>query len=183
MPAPTYDHDLTTVTNSTDTTGWAAVGGGGAGLAADPDFAMQGSTTITKQVSGAGGANKGMLYDNGSSIDLDADDHVWVWIFTATPGVTDTIENEGVVLAAGLDDANYNAFHVDGQDTFGAQGRVGKCYVVDYITSASTVSPYRTNYGTPTAALQFIGGKINVVTSVKGPNLGVDAVRYGTGPT
>jgi hypothetical protein len=73
-------------------------------------------------------------------------------------------------------------FHVEGSDTYGAQGRVGKCYVVDYHTTAQTGKiPYATSNGTPGATPTYFGFGLKTTATVKGSNFGVDAVRYGTG--
>lgn len=178
MAAPSYLHDLTDITLAESTSDFDALGGGGAGLGTGADFSMQGSLCVDKQITNA---NKGMMYDNSTGITMGADDHAFVWLFCATPGLTDTRANEGTVIAIGTSTNNYNAFHVDGNDTYGALGRVGRCYPIRYITSANGSEPYRTNYGSPGANPRHFGGKLNTTSSVKGANLGIDAIRYGSG--
>jgi hypothetical protein len=179
MAAPVYGEDLTDLTLAEDTTGFSALGGGAAGLGQDPDMSMQGSNCVTKQISGA---NKGMVWDNGSTITMGADDHVFVWIFCGTPGLTDSLANSGTVVAIGTTTSAYNTFHVEGNDTYGAAGRVGVCYPIRYVNTANTTSPYyRTLFGSPGANPQWFGGKLSTTASVKAVNLGVDAMRYGTG--
>ena len=178
MAVAAYTTDLTDIDLAETTTGWAALGGGGAGLSASPDFAMQGTNCVDKQITAA---NKGQVFDNGTGITMGANDHVFVWLFVATPGLTDTRALEGAVVVVGSTTANYNAFHVEGNNTYGAGGRVGVCYPIRYITGANASEPYRTNYGTPGATPQVFGGKLNTTGTVKSANLGVDALRYGTG--
>ncbi|OGL85812.1 hypothetical protein A3I37_02995, partial [Candidatus Uhrbacteria bacterium RIFCSPLOWO2_02_FULL_46_19] len=74
-----------------------------------------------------------------------------------------------------------NTFHVEGSDTYGAAGRVGKCYPIRYVTTSNGSAPYRTLTGTPTANPQYFGATANITAAVKSANLGVDAIRYGTG--
>lgn len=177
MAAPSYTEDLTDIDLAETLTGWFAIGVP-AGLTASPDLAMQGVNCVDKAVSSG---NKGQGFNNGAPIVPGVNDHFFVWLFVATPGLTATIQNEGVVVMLGLDAANYNTFHVEGIDTYGAVGRAGRCYAVRYVTSGSAVPPYRTNYGTPPTNPQTFGGKLSTTGAVKGANFGVDALRYGTG--
>lgn len=179
MAAPSYTEDLTDVTLAETTTGWSAYGGGASGLAQNPDSSMQGTYGVGKQITAA---DKGMYYDNGSGITLGTGDHVYVWLFCTTPGLTDTIQNKGTSIYIGTTSANYCQYHVDGNDTYGAAGRVGKCYPIDYTTRSTNASaPYRTAAGTPGANPQLFGGGLVTTASVKGENVVIDAVRYGTG--
>jgi len=178
MAVPTYTHDLTDIDLAEASSTWQALGGGGAGIAPGPDFAMQGTNCIDKQITSA---NKGQVFASSVGISLGSN-HVFQWIFMATPGQTNTIQNEGTVVVIGSTTGNYVSYHVEGNDTYGAAGRVGKCYPVRYLTTASTQSPYRTLYGTPSSSQAWVfGGKANITGSVKSANLGVDAMRYGTG--
>ena len=178
MAAPVYATDLVDITTAESTTGWTAVGGGASGLSASPDIAMQGTNCVDKQVTAS---EKGQLFDNGATITPGASEHFWVWLFMSTPGLTDTLANRGLTVAIGTSTTAYNKFHVEGNNTYGAQGRVGKCYPVRYVTSSSGTAPYRTLVGSPGANPQWFGGVANITASVKGANLGVDAIRRGTG--
>ena len=77
MAAPSYTEDLTDIDLAEAVGSYVALGGGGAGLSADPDFAIQGANSITKQVQAA---RKGIAFNNGSGITIPAGDHVFVWI-------------------------------------------------------------------------------------------------------
>lgn len=183
MAAPVYSHDLTTIDYAESTTGWATVnftGGGGAALDFGPDLAMQGTNCVLRQVSGH---ERGGVFDNGSTIGgtVAAGVHIYQWVFTANPGLTDTLANRGVCVIAGSSTANTVRFHVDGNNTFGAEGRVGKCYAYRYNNTTSASPPYRTLNGSPGATPQVFGASNNISSSTKGLNLGIDAVRYGTG--
>lgn len=179
MAAPSYSTDLIDITLSENVTGWAALGGGASGLAAGPDFSMQGTNCVDKQVTGA---EKGQVFGAGAGITFGASDHVFVWVFLATPGVANILLLRGLAIIIGTLTTAYNAFHVEGSDTYGSTGRVGKCYPIRYLTSANTTAPnYRTLTGTPGAAPLYFGATTNITGTVKGANLGVDAIRYGTG--
>lgn len=177
MAAPSYTEDLTDITLAETTTGWARVGvAGNPGVGAD--FAMQGTLCVDKQVSNGDG---GLQFNNGSAITLNAGDHIWTWLFAATPGITATIQNKGAFILIGSGAAAYCQYHVAGNDTLGAAGRVARCYPVDYSTrTGNTSAPFRTLVGSPVANPQYFGGGL-VTTATARTNLGVDAIRYGTG--
>lgn len=179
MAAPSYTEDLTDVTLAESLTGWSAYGGGASGLALNPDSSMQGTNGIGKSISAA---DKGQYFDNGSGITLPANAHVYVWLFCTTPGLTATVASKGTSILIGTTSANYCQYHVDGNDTYGAAGRVGKCYPINYaVRTTNGSSPYRTATGTPGANPQIFGGGLNTTASAKGENCVIDAIRYGTG--
>lgn len=179
MAVPSYTEDLTDVNLAETTTGWSAYGGGASGLAQNPDSSMQGTYGVGKQITSA---DKGQYYDNGSGITLGTGDHVYVWLFCTTPGLTDTRANKGASILVGTSGSAYCQYHVEGNNTYGAAGRVGKCYVVDYTTRSTNGSePYRTATGSPGANPQVFGGGLVTTASVKGENCVIDAIRYGTG--
>lgn len=178
MAAPSYTTDLTPIIeNITSTTGWTALGGGASGLGVGADFAMQGSNAVDKQITAA---EKGMVY-NGSAT-LGASDHIFVWLYLATAGLADTLQNRGLTVAIGSATNAYTQFHVEGNDTYGAAGRVGKCYPIRYVNTQNLGGiPYRTNTGSPTTTPSYFGALTNQTATVKGANLGISAIRYGTG--
>ena len=181
MAAPSYTEDLTDVDLAETTTGWSAYGGGASGLSASPDIAMQGTNCVDKNVTGAG-TDKGQYFDNGSGITLPANAHVWVWHFCGTPGLTDTRANKGASILVGSLSTAYCQYHVEGNNTYGASGRVARCYPIDYSVRTSNGSePYRTVTGSPGANPRVFGGGLVTTATVKGANVGIDAIRYGTG--
>jgi len=189
MVAPIYDvtpasaHDLTDITLAEATTGftqWNAGGGGGnIALGAGADFSMQGTNAVDGKI---GNTEKGMLYDNGVAITLGAD-HIYMWLFLATPGLSDTLALRGLCVGIGSGTTANVQFHVEGNATYGAGGRVGKCYIVDYATRTSNLGsiPYRTVNGSPPTNPDFFGVSASITASVKSSNLACDAIRYGTG--
>lgn len=182
MAAPTYDTDLSSanggqVTDAETLTGWSAYGGGGAGLDNNADISMQGSFCVAKQITNA---DKG-VYFTGTGTPA-AGDHFFVWLFCGTPGLTDTKQNKGASILIGSSSNAYCQYHVEGNDTYGASGRIAKCYVVDYTNrNTNATPPYRTATGNPGATPSVFGGGLVTTASVKGFNLGVDAIRLGTG--
>jgi hypothetical protein len=141
---------------------------------------MQGTDCIDKQITSA---EKGILFNNGAGITMGTGDHTFIWQFTATPGITDTLVNRGVVINIGSATTAFVKYHVEGSDTFGAGGRVGKCYAIDQtVQSANTGSiPYRTLVGSPSGTLQYFGSGLKTIATSKAANMGLDAQRYGTG--
>jgi len=176
MAVPAYTNDLVAIIeNITTTTGWTALGGGASGLGVGADFAMQGDNAVDKQISNA---EKGQVYNNGATITNTTGRHFYVWIFLATPGLSNTLANRGLAVIAGTSTSAYTIFAVEGSDTYGAAGRVAKCYAIRYANTAGT---NRTLSGSPGANPQFFGSTAFTTGSVKGANLGVSAIRYGTG--
>lgn len=178
MAAPNYTEDLSDITLAENITGWAALGGGAAGLGAGPDFAMEGTNCVDKQVTAA---EKGQVYNYGTTITPGTNTHFFIWAFLATPGLAASLQNRGLAMILGTATTAYNAFHVEGNDTYGAAGRVGKCYPIRYVTTSNASPPYRTLTSSPGANPQYFGATANITGAVKSANLGVDAIRYGTG--
>ena len=180
MATPSYSTDLQDITLAESITNWSALGGGAAGLGAGLDFAMQGTNCVDKQVTAA---EKGQIYNFGTTIPTGVvDRHFLVWVFLATPGLTNTLQNRGLGIVIGTGGATpaYTTFHVEGADTYGSAGRVGKCYPIQYKTSSNVTPPYRTLTNTPPSNPSFFGSTANITGAVKSANLGVDAIRYGS---
>lgn len=176
MAAPSYTVDLTLISNMDTTTGVSALGGGGAGLGAGADFAIQNGLCVDKQITNA---TKGLVYNNGSTITNTTGVHFFLWVFAATPGLLDTYTNGGKRIIIGTSTTAYNAFYVEGSDTRPEGGN--KCYAVRYNNTANGTDPKRVLTGSPGANPQYFGGILSTTASVKGVNLGVDVIRYGTG--
>ena len=93
MTIATYTSNLVDIFLFEVTTGVSAYGGGGAGLTAAPDFAMEGVNAVDKQVTNA---DKGLMFDNVSNFSIGPRDHFYVWIIGGTPGLNDTRDNHGI---------------------------------------------------------------------------------------
>lgn len=147
---------------------WVALGGGATGLAEETDFAVQGSTSISKQVKLE---TKGMAANNGSMINLGTTAHVYVWLYATTPGATNVRASGGLRVVMGSATNAYNEYYVNGRDGYKYGGWV--CYPVQFSqTPDSTV-------GTTLATPQYFGGIMSNTVTVRGINFGVDVVRYG----
>lgn len=175
MAAPTYSEDLTDIHTMESTTDVDAIGGGGAGLTAGVDFAVQGTNSVAKTVTGVG-VTKGILGDNTAGITMGASDHVFVWVYSTTQGVLETLANGGMRVTVGTSTANYNDYYVAGSDTYKKGGHI--CWAVRY--STSTPSP-GSQTGTPGAAPQHFGGQLTTTGTLRADDLAVDVSRYGTG--
>lgn len=183
MAAPSYTEDLTDIDlaeSGSTGVGINLSGGGGGAPAFGADLAMQGAGCWDRQVSSH---ERGIVFNQTPGSGTTATDvHIFTWGFVATPGITDSLQNRGAYVLIGTGTADLMQFHVEGNDTYGAQGRVGKCYVVDYVTTSNTGSiPYRTVNGTPGATPTYFGFGCKTTATAKGSNLGADAIRYGTG--
>lgn len=147
---------------------WVALGGGATGLAEETDFAVQGTTSISKQVKLE---TKGQVANFGSLINLGTTAHVYVWLYATTPGATNTRAAGGLRVVIGSSPTAYKEFYVNGRDNYKYGGWV--CYPVQYSRTAdSTV-------GAPGATAQYFGGIMSNTVTVRGINFGVDVVRYG----
>ena len=114
VTAASYTSDLSDIFLFETTSGVTAYGGGASGLGTGADFAMEGTLCVDKQITAS---EKGFLYDNVSNFSIGADDHFFIWIMGATPGLNDTRNNRGIVVCIGDDTSNFVKFHVDGSDT------------------------------------------------------------------
>jgi hypothetical protein len=184
MAAPTYSEDLTDIDLAeSGSTGWTAFnisGGGGGAPAFGADLGMQGAGAWDKPCSNA---ERGLAVNKTPGTGtVAAGVHIFVWGFCATPGITDNLATRGAYVIIGTSTTNFMQFHVEGNDTYGAAGRVGRCYPVDYHTTANTGSiPYATSNGTPGATPTYFGYGLKTTATAKGSNIGCDAIRYGTG--
>lgn len=172
MAVQSITTDLQTINTAEPGTlgSWSALGGGASGLAEETDYAIQGTTSISKQVKQE---TKGQVADFGSGIALGARDHIYTWLYATTPGATDLRVNGGLRVTAGTGTNARKEFYVNGRDNYTYGGWV--CYPVQYsLTPDATV-------GGPGANPQFFGGVMSNYVTVKGVNFGVDVLRYGTG--
>ena len=187
MAAPSYGHDLVTVSKAESTTNYAQInilGGGGGTLGAGPDYAMQGTNAVDRQVTTN---NRGIGFDDpGGPLTAASNgtNHVYVWFTVATAGLVDNIATDGTWVYLGAGASNGMQFHVDGSETYGSQGRIARCYVVQYDDSANTSFPWRTVDGSPPSpatGLTIFGAGADITGAAKGANIGLDVQRYGTG--
>jgi len=170
LAAGVYDTDLKDINLCETTTDFSALGGGGAGLSAGVDFAIQGTNAVDKQVSNS---LKGMVYDTGSTITLGADEHILIWMICSTPGITEIQSLGGLRVTIGTGTNAYREWYVNGSDTLPEGGMNN--YAVHTSSTADNTQ------GSPGANPQFFGGQADVTATSRGVNFALDAMRYGTG--
>ena len=173
MAAQSITTDLTLVNTADPGTlgDWAALGGGQAGLAEETDYFIQGSTSISKQVKQE---TKGMHADAGASQTFGTGDHVYVWMYSTTPGAGDIRANGGLRITLGASATARDEFYVNGSDFYKYGGWI--CYPVD-----PTATPDNVLGAGAGSTPRYFGGIMSNSVSVKGINFGVDVIRYGTG--
>ena len=142
--------------------------GGGQGSSDETDFYIQGSQSFSRKVSGTTAVVGFGITQTGPTV---AGQHVYVWVINQTPGLVNTTANGGVRVAIGSSGNAYDMFYVNGsEDLIGGW----KCYPVDWQATpdASAGNP-NTTY--------VVGALLATNGTVNRNNLGVDAIRYGTG--
>lgn len=172
MVVASYTTDLTDIDLAEAVTNYSALGGGGAGLSADTDFAIQGTYSLTKQVNNA---LKGIVFNN-MSVSITADDHFYVWLYATTPGLLDTEANGGMRVTIGTGTAAYVEYYVKGAAEYAEGGWI--CFPIRYQTTAPSPGSIT---GSPGASPTHIGGELNITGTVKAVNFGLDAQRMGSG--
>ena len=172
---------------------WEATGGGGAGLAQETDFFIEGTNSISKKVSNAlkgiifsgsvGGSQMGFNYYNlggGVGSDFTINEHGYIWLFTTTPGLMATQEDGGLrcSMRRRFQTTVYTTWFVGGSDNprslqggwrcfpIGAHGVAGFDFVSDG-GSNDIVAP------------SGVGGDISTTGNVNGINFAVDRIRQG----
>lgn len=175
MTVATYTSDLALISLFEDTTGISNYGGGGGAAAADPDYAIEGTNAINKQVNAT---ERGFLFvDAGGAWTIGADDHFYIWVVVGTYGLADTRDLRGICVAMGDDTSNFVQFHVNGGDTLPLGGMIP--YAVRFVNT--TLANRRTLVGTPGTSPDSIGCTANITGTAKFANLAADACRFGTG--
>ncbi len=180
MAVPAYTEDLTDIdlaeVGSTGV-GINFGGGGGGAPAFGADLGMQGGGAWDRAVSND---ERGIVFNQtpGSPV-IAAGIHVYAWLFVAAPGITASFNARGAYIIMGTATNALVQFHVEGNNTYGAAGRVGKCYPIRYNENAAT--NLRTLTGTPGTTPTYFGAGMTTTATAKGSPLGVDALRYGTG--
>jgi hypothetical protein len=142
--------------------------GGGQGSAGETDFYIQGSQCFSRKVSGTTAVVGFGVTGTGPTV---AGQHVYVWVINQTPGLVNATTAGGVRVAIGSSGNAYDMFYVNGsEDLIGGW----KCYPVNWQATpdASAGNPNNTN---------VVGALLSTTGTVNRNNLGVDAIRYGTG--
>jgi len=179
MAAASYVSNLTDITLSETSSGYTAIGGGGALQTAETDFYIQGNACLSKATNNtwdsSGTPRGGAIYNNNTGITVPTDGAVLFWIYWWGPGVLATKANGGAELNIGSATTAYKSWYVTGSDDWQFGG--WRCYPLD-----PTVATDRANTGNPTATLQYFGWQAFVAATVnigRGNPYGIDAIRYG----
>ena len=167
MAAQSITTDLSTMTLMEAGTTTADIGGG-QGATDEPDFYIQGSQAFSRKISGTSAIAGFGISSTGPSV---AGQHVFVWAINLTPGLVNSTAAGGVRVFIGNSTNAYNQFYVNGnEDLIGGW----KCYPVDYQATADATAGNPNGTGT-------VGALLSTTGTINRPNLGVDAIRYGTG--
>lgn len=145
--------------------------GGGQGATVEPDFFIQGTESWSRRVSGAAAIGG---FGVTGTVSLGTGDHAYVWALNITPGLTQTTATGGQFVAIGASTNAYDLYYVNGSE--GAQGG-WRCYPIDPTLTADATQ------GNRGGSSNFMGGGLTTTANTNRPNLGVDAIRYGTGIT
>jgi hypothetical protein len=174
MVAATYTSDLTDIYMFESTTGVGAYGGGASGLGASPDYAIEGTNAVDKQIDNA---EKGFLYDAVTAFSIGPNDHFFIWANLAVYGLANTRDLRGIVVNIGDSTTAFVKFHVAGSDTL-PKGGIAP-YAIRFVNT--TLTNRRTLVGSPGTTPSQIGVGANVTGTAKFSNLAADAARIGTG--
>jgi hypothetical protein len=171
MAAPAYTTDLADITTAETLTGWAALGGGQAGLSDETDYYIQGNQCVSK--SGFTADLKGIIFDGGT-VTVAAGDAIYSWAKQNNRNLMDTQALGGTQFVVGDSASVYDHFYVDGNDSEGSALAGWRNYAVDPTQTPSTST------GTPTTT-DFVGflWKILGSGSLKGSPNGIDVIRHG----
>lgn len=142
--------------------------GSGQGATDETDFYIQGSQSFSRKVSGNGTVAGFGISATGPSV---SGQHIYIWANCLTPGLVNTTANGGIRVSIGNSTNAYDDFFVSGsEDLVGGW----KCYCVDYEATPDATSGNPSGTGT-------VGAQLLTVGAINKSNLGVDAIRYGTG--
>jgi hypothetical protein len=142
--------------------------GSGQGASDETDFYIQGSQSFSRKVSGNGTVAGFGISATGPSV---SGQHIYIWANCLTPGLVNTTANGGIRVSIGNTTSAYDDFFVSGsEDLIGGW----KCYCVDYEATPDATSGSPNGTGT-------VGVQLRTIGTINKSNLGVDAIRYGTG--
>lgn len=142
--------------------------GSGQGSTDETDFYIQGSQSFSRKVSGNNTVAGFGISATGPST---SGQHIYIWANCLTPGLVNTTANGGIRVSIGNSTSAYDDFFVNGsEDLVGGW----KCYCVDYEATPDLTTGSPSGTGT-------VGLQLRTIGTINKSNLGVDAIRYGTG--
>lgn len=175
MAVATYATDLALIEDAEDVANYGHVnitGGGGAGLADETDYFIEGTQCISK--TGFVTSTKAIMQDVGGTITIAAGDAVFVWAKQNNRNLMDTIAAGGLQVLIGDGLADFEQFYVDGNDSEGSDLAGWRNYAVDPTQTSSAT------FGTPTTT-DYVGIAWKILGSgtLKGAPNGIDVARHG----
>ena len=180
MAVAAYDSDLTAansglIDDAEDVSTWDessnAAWDDGAGISDEPDFFIQGASSISSQMTKTGVAT--LIHDDAGTFTVDTDGAITIWGFWASPPSLATYANGGMRTLVGDGLGDFEAFLASGSDfepnPYG--GWYNYAFNPDDATADATV-------GSP-SAYQFVGMAVNATAQARGQPFAVDAIRVG----
>jgi hypothetical protein len=173
MTAATYTTNLADIFTDGSTTGWTAIGTGGAGLTQETDYFIQGTSCMSKAA--FAGSTKGMIYSFGSDAGGSGTDGAYIaWMTHTAPNSLAAKASGGMQFLIGSGTGDYEQYYVGGNDTLTFLG--WELVAVNEATAGDTST------GSPSTTVEsYFGGLWNLPSGgpTKGaPNV-IDGIRYG----
>jgi len=171
MAAPTYGTDLTIIDDAEAVGTWAALGGGGSGLADETDYFIQNTQCVSK--GGWTAATKGIIHDE-VTLNIASGDAMFIWVKQANRNLMDTQTLGGTQVLVGSSASDFDRFYTDGNDSEGSDLAGWRNYAVDPTQTPSTTT------GSPTDTT-FIGVQWKMLGSgsLKGNPNAIDVSYHG----
>lgn len=173
MTAATYTTNLADIFTDGSTTGWTAIGTGGAGLTQETDYFIQGTSCMSK--SAFAGATKGMIYSHGSDAGGSGTDGAYIaWMSHTAPNSLATKAAGGMMFLIGSATGAYERYYVGGSDTL--------TFLKWELVAVNEATAGDATTGSPSATVEsYFGGLWNLPSGgpTKGaPNV-IDGIRFG----
>jgi hypothetical protein len=175
MTVATYSTNLATIlVEFASTTGWTAIGTGGAGLTApETDYFIQGNNCITK--SAWAGAVKGMIWNSTADQGGSGTDGAYVmWCTHTAPNSLDTKAGGGMRFLIGSGTGAYDEYYVGGSDT--------NTFLKWTWAAVNEASTPDSTVGSPTSGVeQYFGMTWDLPSGgpTKGAPAAIDGIRFG----
>jgi len=173
VTAAAYSTALADIFTDGTTTGWAALGGGAAGLNQETDYFIQNTSMLSKNAFAS--ATKGMIYNSGADSGGSGVDGAFLfWLTHAAPNSLAVKASGGMQALVGSATGAYEHYYVGGSDTMVFMGWE-LCAISETIAGDATT-------GTPSATVEsHFGALWNLPTGgpTKGAPNAIDAIRFG----
>ena len=164
-----------------DTAGgsWGKVGNGSLSLSGETY--LVGSSCVALAVSNEHSA---LYYDIGSGNELDFDtagneegQHIYMWIFLPTPGLGESIANEGGKIRLYTTLSDYRSYMITASDDSNGWNGGWKCFVIDPTKAGTFTDTGTYDHG----SIRYIGVDYDATAVAKGDNVFIDQISVGSG--